>query len=342
MKNKPLQTALGIDIGGTNITTALINRAGRIIKVISTSTRSHLGRRHLLDTIKHLVREMLKNPHLDSLPTGTLSGRLLQAGEPVGIGVGLPGSVDAGLGIILAKTPNLPRWQGFPIKQLLESEFNLPTWVENDANLAALGEKWWGNGRPYDNLVCYTIGTGIGGGIIINGQIYNGSFYYAGEVGHIIVDINGPPCKCGSYGCLEVMTAGPAIVRRTRKAIRKTQAPTLIRKLSRGDPDNITAKIVFDAAKRGDKLALNIVSETAYYLGVGISQVVNLLDPQAIIIGGRISLAGEILFRPVRRTVNKLIMPSPSRRLKILPAALGEYATVTGAATLIFQKSGLL
>lgn len=229
---------------------------------------------------------------------------------------------------------------GLPIKRYLEKAFHLPVLVENDVNAMALGEKVWGRGKRVNNLVCLTIGTGIGGGVIINNQIYRGAHFYAGEIGHLMVEPNGPKCKCGSRGCLEALAAAPAIVRRTRVALKESTKPSRLREMVQNYGDQLNPQIIYMAAKRGDRLAREIVQKTAYYIGIALKQVINLLDPEMIIIGGGVALAGETLFKPIRSFVSKHSIPSPLRQFKIMPAQLKERAGVLGSAALVFmQKS---
>ncbi|MDI6789017.1 MAG: ROK family protein [Planctomycetota bacterium] len=241
----------------------------------------------------------------------------------LGLGIACPGSVDEE-GVVLADSPNLIGWKGTNIKQPLEKIFKIPVLIDNDANLAAWGEKCWGVGKNARNLIMLTLGTGIGGGIIINNQIYRGSHFYAGEIGHMKILPDGPKCSCGQKGCLEALASAPAIVQRyNTKTLKRYNVNT--------------ARDVFDKASGGDKIACEVVQETAHYLGISLASLINIFDPDVIIIGGGIAKAGNILFKPLRKVVRKNIMPHSLRRPAILPARLGEDAGLLGAAGLVLN-----
>jgi glucokinase len=323
-----MKLALGVDIGGTNISAGIVNRAGKLVYTQTIPTQASQGGPVLIKRVKDLLK-------------GILSAQGIKRQALTGIGVGCPGSVDFPSGIILAATPNIPHWQGLQIKRELAREFHLPVVVDNDVNVMALGEKTWGAGQGARNLFCLTLGTGIGGGAIINHQVYRGSYFYAGEIGHLCVAPDGPRCSCGHRGCLEALAGGKGIVRRTREAVRKYHGKTKIRALTGNHLQGLTAQVVFDAARKNDRLARLIVQDTGYYIGLALSYVINILDPQLIIIGGRIARAGEILFRPIRATASAFIIQSPTRTPRIVPARLGEKAGIFGAAALAFQEWGI-
>jgi len=305
-------TAIGIDLGGSHLTAALVNPNGQIKHKKTASYLKAPNGPHGTQLMVKLVRELLHH----------------SSSEICGVGIACPGSVDFNKGIVLADSPNLIGWKGTRLRQDLESSVKLPVLIDNDANLAAWGEKYWGAGKKAENFICLTLGTGVGGGIIINNQIYRGSHYYAGEIGHMKINtfIEGSPkCSCGSYGCLEALISAPAIARdfARLKGIRLSHS--------------ITAKTVFDAAKRGDSAARQIVQQTAYYLGNAISSLINIFDPDIVIIGGGIAKAGPILFNPAQRIINNNSMPHPLRKPAIVPAKLGENAGLLGAAALVFS-----
>lgn len=320
--------AIGIDIGGTNIAAALVSSQGKITHYRSVPTKAFQGGPAVLKRTQQLIKQII---------TATNAKRK----TILGIGVNCPGAIDPTKGIPLAPTPHIPNWQGLPIKKQLAKIFQLPVRVENDVNALALAEKTWGSGRNVSNLFCLTIGTGIGGGIIINNQLHRGHHFYAGEIGHLMVKSNGPKCNCGRQGCLEALAGGPAIVRQTITLIRKSSIPSRLRTIIKNDSRRLNPQIIFDAAKKGDRLAQKIVQETAGYIGIALSYVVNLLDPEIIVVGGGIARSGKILFNPIRNTVAKHIIPSPIRRIKIIPAHLNEKTGVLGSAALVFESASI-
>ncbi|MEK7450154.1 MAG: ROK family protein [Planctomycetota bacterium] len=339
--------AIAVDVGGMHISAALLDLKGKLTHKVRLPSRPHQTSPVIINGIKKAAKQVLKT-----------SGRSIS--EIIGIGIGCPGSIDE-RGIALAATPHISGWRGTRLKQEIGKEFGLPVSVDNDANLAALGEKYFGAGRKVKSLVCFTLGTGVGGGVIINGRIHRGSFSYAGEVGHLVIKGNNLRCHCGQTGCLETLAGAAGVVRRATVALenyiskchcdpdppqadyrgkQSRKKNSLIFKMARGNLKNITAKMIFDAARRGDRLAKTVVQETGWYLGAAVSQVINILDPELIVLGGAMAQAGEILFRPIRQVAFAHIIPSPVRRVKIVPAQLGENAGLYGAATLVFQQNG--
>ncbi|MFH1232217.1 MAG: ROK family protein [Planctomycetota bacterium] len=325
--------SIGVDIGGSHISAALVNPKGKIItKKVISFLKPPDGKKGLL-IIEQLIKEVIYN-------------RPTKLNSIIGIGISCPGSVDVRNGVVLADSPNLIGWKGTKIKQALETTFKIPVLIDNDANLAAWGEKYWGAGKNNRNFICLTLGTGVGGGIIINDKIYHGSHFYAGEIGHMKIKSDppdrksppdrvscragsragGPLCSCGSRGCLEALVGAPAIVREFIK-------PKTISTVS----FQITAKTVFDAARRGNKIARKVVYQTACYLGYAIASLVNIFDPEIIVIGGGIAQAGKIIFQPISNIVKTNVMMHPFRVLRIVPAKLGENAGILGAAALVFD-----
>jgi glucokinase len=320
--SKNTSLAIGIDIGGSHISAGLVNQHGKFINVKTVSFSNPPSGEKGLIIIEQLIKELV--------PT-----YLKRLNNICGIGISCPGSIDFQQGKILADSPNLMGWKGMEIKQTLETIFKIPVLIDNDANLAGWGEKYWGIGKNIHNLICITIGTGIGGGIIIDDKIYHGSHFYAGEIGHMKLKLNGPLCSCGKYGCLEALASGPAIVREFIKKRKSTDFTLPIN--SRKAYPVITAKTVFAAARRNDKIAREIVYQTACYLGYAISSLINIFDPEMIVIGGGIAQAGKIIFQPIRNIVRSNIMTHPFRSPQIVPAKLGEKAGLLGAAAIIFN-----
>jgi glucokinase len=316
---------LAVDIGGTKILTAVVAADGRVLA------------RHRLDTPPRGVEPVLAA--VEAGARAALRGAGLALRDVTAAGVGAPGPLDPRAGIVF-EPPNLPGWRNVPLADLLRGRLGLPVFVENDANAAAVGEWWVGAGRGAHDLIYLTVSTGIGGGIIIGDRLLQGASGTAGEVGHMTIDVDGPPCPCGrSTGCLEVLASGTAIARMAREALALPR-PTALRGFAGGDPAAIEARHVAEAAQAGDAVAAEIFERAATYLGVGVANLLNLCNPQRIVIGGGVSKAGALLFEPVRRVATARAFERPGRDAQILPAALGDDVGVVGAAAVALQRSG--
>lgn len=315
--------AIGVDLGGTNIVCAAVTPQARIIEKHKRLTEVPKGVERVVANIKECIREVLRKTNLS-------------LGQISGIGIGSPGPLNTRTGVVISPA-NLHGWHNVPLRKMLEDEFNVLVVLDNDANAAAYGEKWAGAGKGVDNLVVFTLGTGVGGGIILDGKLLRGPDDTAGEVGHCTIDYNGYQCKCGNRGCLETYVSATGIVRRTIEAIRQGRE-TVINSMVEGDLSRLTSKIVHEALEQGDALACEIFEETGRLLGVGISNIVNTLNPEMIIISGGVIQAGEHLFRPTREEVHRRAFEEPARTAKIVPAQLGGEAGVIGAAGILFQQ----
>ena len=310
---------IGIDVGGTNVKLALVNENGQIVYSNSVPTRAEMGYEFTVNNIKQAIYELLKETKLE-------------AKDIQGIGFGFPGQVDYKAGIV-RNAPNIPGWVEVPIAKLIEDEFHIPTRVDNDVRCAALGELNYGAGKGCENMVCITVGTGIGSGLIINGKLVRGASNAAGEIGHIKLQMHkGPICGCGDTGCFEAFASGPSIVAMAEEYIKGGKS-TKYREMANGTA--ITPFIVCEAAKAGDPVAQRIFTIMGEYLGIGLSSVVNLLNPEKIIIGGGVADAGEILMRPLVDTLRKRAMKIAGSAVEVVPAQLGNTAGVIGASLLI-------
>jgi glucokinase len=278
------QLVIGIDLGGTKIAAALVDGAGEIVAQDYRDTRAREGRDKVVARVLHSARAVIEE-----------SG--VQASQIAGIGIGAPGPIDVASGAVVAP-PNLPGWERVPLKQLIEDNLAITTYLENDANAAALGEHRFGSGRGVDHLIYVVVGTGVGGGLILDGRLYHGASGMAGEIGHIVVKPDGPICSCGRRGCLEALTSGPSIAREARQRMREG-TPTLIAELAEGDESRVTAKLVAQAAERGDKVAKRVLAEAMHYLGLGMASLVHTLNPELIVFGGGVANLGERIFGPV-------------------------------------------
>lgn len=300
---------IGIDIGGTKIAAVVADYNGDILSKVQKPTQADKGPGYAILLIYDIVYETIVKADLE-----------LQ--DFFAIGVSCGGPLDTKTGVVYSP-PNLPGWDSLPLKEQLENEFNLSVKIENDANACALAEYKLGRGKGYSSVLYMTMSTGIGGGIVIDGKIYHGANDSAGEVGHQILLPDGPQCGCGKRGCLEALCSGPAIARRTIAAIKK-DSNTSILKLVDGNVDLVKSEHVINAAFQGDKLALRIVEETAYYMGWGIANLVNILNPHIVLLGTIAIAAGDMLLDPIRETVSSLAMARPADVVEIMPAQLGE------------------
>lgn len=309
---------IGIDVGGTNVKIALVNEEGKIIYSNSVPTRAEMGYEYTVNNIKQAIYDLLKETKLE-------------AKDIEGIGFGFPGQVDYKAGIV-RNAPNIPGWVEVPIAKIFEDEFNIPTRVDNDVRCAALGELNYGAGKGCENLICITVGTGIGSGLIVNGKLVRGASNAAGEIGHIKLQMHdGPICGCGDTGCMEAFASGPAIVAMAEDYIKGGKS-TKYREMANG---NITPYIVCEAAKAGDPVAQRIFKIMGEYIGIGMAGVVNLLNPERIIVGGGVADAGDLLLEPLVETLKKRAMKIAGETVEVVPAQLGNTAGVIGASLLI-------
>ena len=321
---------VGVDLGGTKISAGALSDDGqRAHGVRSVATQSELGPEGVVDRIVGVIEGVI----LDTInETGAARKDFL------GIGIGAPGPLDRENGIVVV-APNLG-WRDFPLRDRIESRLKLPSTLDNDANCATVGEWWLGAARGGRNVVGMTIGTGIGGGLIINGELYHGSSDVAGEIGHTTIDVNGRHCKCGNYGCLEAYASGPAIATRAREALVREDTASLLPSLVDGQLDRITAEIVYSAAKKGDGLANEIVRDTARYLGAGIATLLNVVNPDVVVIAGGVTQAGEALFTPLRTEARRRAFSHAVKAARIVPAELPGTAGLVGAVA-TFKMSHL-
>jgi glucokinase len=313
---------VGVDIGGTTIKMAIINTYGEMITKWEIPT-------NIEDKGKHITTDICK----------AIFTKMDELNEPksklAGIGVGAPGFINMDTGFIY-KAVNIG-WTDFPLKDRLEVETGLPVVVDNDANLAALGEMWRGAGDGAKNLLAVTLGTGVGGGLIANGNILHGVNGMAGEIGHITsIATGGAPCNCGKTGCLETIASATGIARIATEMVNENTDSELSAILIR--KGKLTAKDVFDCAKNEDKIALQVIDEVCFHLGLAIANLANAINPEKIVIGGGVSKAGDILLRYLNKHFKLYALPRVAEGAEITIATLGNDAGVIGAVWLIKQK----
>jgi glucokinase len=309
--------SVGVDLGGTNITIALVDMKGKIKNKVKISTQIDKNPNFVVKTIIENIKLIIKD-----IPIKQITG----------IGVGAAGQIDHARGIIQF-SPNL-HWRNVPIAREIRKKINLPVMLDNDANVACFGEFLFGAGRGSKHIICVTLGTGVGGGIIIDGKIYRGANGSAGEIGHITVNVNGRRCNCGNHGCMEAYVGAPHIKERAIEKI-KSGRHSIVVKLVNGSLAKITPKILEEAALYKDRLALEIWEETGRYLGIGIASLINIFNPEKIVIGGGVANAGKFIFDPLCRTIEERALPIASQDTKVVRAKLGEEAGVIGAAMLV-------
>jgi glucokinase len=312
---------VGIDVGGTNIVVGTVAEDGsEVLGLVSEPTLSDQGADAVVQRIVRLARASMQ-----------------AAGKPIaGVGIGSPGPLDTKRGIVLL-TPNLG-WTNMPLRDRIASALGLPATLDNDANCAVFGEWWRGAARGAAHVVGMTIGTGIGGGIVLDGKIYHGISDIAGEIGHTTIDLNGRRCKCGNYGCLEAYASGPAIAARAVEGI-EAGAETSLPQYVDGDLTRITAQVVYEAAHDGDGYALETVRETAKLLGAGVANLVNIFNPEVVVICGGVTLAGDKLFAPLGGEVKRRAFKPAWEACRIVPGALTGTAGVYGAAAVFMQRT---
>lgn len=311
---------IGIDVGGTNVKIALVDENGKIIYSNSVPTYAKMGYEYTVNNIKQAIKDLMKETNTDSK---TIEG----------IGFDFPGQVDYKTGVVKL-APNIPGWVNVPIAQMIEEEFHIPTRIDNDVRCAALGEMKFGAGQGCENFICITVGTGIGSGIVVNGQLVRGAANAAGEIGHIKLQMkDGPICGCGDTGCLEAFASGPSIVAMAQEYIKGGKS-TKFRELA-GVDNEITPYIVAKAAEEGDPVAKRIFEIVGEYIGIGLTSVINLLNPEKVIIGGGVAEAGDLLLNPIRKTIKERAMVVAGNSVEIVPAQLGNSAGVIGASMLV-------
>lgn len=310
---------VGVDLGGTNLRAAVVNAdTGQVLADAREPTRAHEGPLAVIQRMAALIEQSI--------------GESKRAKDEIqGIGIGVPGRYDPTTNCVRF-LPNLPTtWPNVPLGSEIAARVGLPAVLINDARAFVLAEAIFGAGRGAATVVGMTLGTGIGGGIVVGGQLLLGLDGTAGEVGHQIIDFYGPLCGCGSRGCLEAHASGPAIATLGIKAVRQGRT-TAIRDLVAGDLNCITPEVIVRAAEAGDAVAHEIIQEVGFYLGIGIANLITVLSPEVVVIGGGVAQAGQWFLGPISETVQRRCHLTPLERVRILPATLGGEAGVVGAA----------
>ncbi|HEX9617147.1 MAG TPA: ROK family protein [Anaerolineales bacterium] len=310
---------IGVDLGGTNLRAAIIDtESGEILCQKKCPTLARQGQEAVIARMLQLIEELPAEWDL-------------AASKIKGVGIGVPGTLNIDQGLILFLT-NLPgQWREVPLQQIVQERSGYPVALINDVRAMTLSEWVFGAGRGVDNLACFAIGTGIGGGVVVNGQFHLGNGGAAGEFGHQIVEMDGPACGCGGRGCLELYASGPAIAAMGVKEVLHGHT-TRIGELVDYDLNRITADVIVRAAQEGDAIAGEILGRAGIYLGIAVSNVVSILSPKRIVFGGGVARAGDLLLSYVRRTVQERVHVIPVDTIEFTTAALGDEAGLIGAA----------
>lgn len=317
---------VGVDLGGTNIVVGLLPiEGGEVLGLRSMPTDSGRGAKFVVDRINAMVEQAIAE---------VLASEGGTRDQIAGVGIGSPGPLDRRTGTVI-NTPNLG-WRNFPLRDLISNAVHLPATLDNDANCATYGEWWLGAGRGTRALVGLTLGTGIGGGIVLGGEIFHGCSDVAGEIGHMTIDSNGRRCKCGNYGCLEQYASGPAIALRAVEGI-EAGAESVLEEMVNGRLEDVTAATVYEATVQGDAYATEVMKDTAKFLGAGVASIINILNPEMVVIAGGVTRAGDTLFEPLRAEVRRRAFKSAQECCRIVSAELPGTAGVVGAAA-VFKR----
>jgi glucokinase len=315
---------IGVDVGGTNVRVAAVDLKGEILHKVSAPIGTSRDRERVTRNILSKVQEVL----------GTFPENEF---EVMGGGFGIPGAIALNQGIVI-QSPNLPALDGFNIRSWLEERLSMPIFLENDANTFTLGEGWLGAAKGMREFCCLTLGTGVGGGVVLNGDIWHGAEGKAGEIGHMTIDIDGPLCKCGNHGCLEAFTSASAIRRMAIEAIKGNEKTDLVERCE-GELETITSKMVYESAKGGDPLSQRIFQRMGTCLGVGLANLANLLNVELMVIGGQVSDAWDLFIDHARRELEQGALGSMGKRVRLERTKCGDDAGILGAAYLV--KRGL-
>lgn len=310
---------IGVDLGGTNVKLGVVDEQGKIVHQVKEPTCAVGDPDKVIQQIIQLAKKTTEQANLSWQ-------------EIEGVGIGLPGFLDIEKGIIKSLT-NL-FWKDVPIQKRLEEAWQKPVRIENDANAAALGEAWCGAGKGISHLVCITLGTGVGGGVIVDGKLVHGINNSAGEIGHIVVDRQGYPCNCGKTGCLETISSATGIVRMAQEAVKEKGNETILSRMK-----TIDTRTVFEAAKQGDQTAKEIIDRAVDALAEVLSTLTVVLNPARFVIGGGVSNVGDDLFYPLRTAFAQKADPYAKEGVEILSAALGNDAGIIGAAGLFAKEA---
>lgn len=314
------QIYAGIDIGGTNVKFGLFDSSGNILYKEQKPTMAEKGPQPLMHLIANIGERLLYYAAEEELSVKH-------------IGVGSPGAINVKTGTVVGPCPNIDGWTGMEIGNKLKERLNIPVYVDNDVHAMAIGELLYGAAKGARSIVCVTVGTGIGGAVIIDNKVVHGDSSSAGELGHMTINFDGPPCACGNHGCIEAYCSSKYILSQTTAKLKKQMTPIFAEVLEK-DIENLTIKKLFSAAKKEDEMALEIIYDTANYLGIGLAGIVNLLNPEIVVIGGGITDGGAGFVDRVTESIREHAFFSAVENLRVVKAALGNDAGFIGAGML--------
>jgi glucokinase len=312
------QVVVGVDLGGTNLRTALLSPDGNVLDKHKEATHASAGWKQVVARLVGNIQRQQKIADQKGLTV-------------VGAGVGAPGVIRMDQGIVV-KSPNFPDWNNLPLKEELERALHIPVFIENDANAAALGEQWLGAGRGINSMILLTLGTGVGGGIVLNNLIWQGADGMAGEIGHMTLIPEGRRCGCGNTGCLEMYASARGIVLSYRDALGMKES---------GKAPELTAEQVYQAARDGEPVALRVMKDMGRMLGIGIANLINIFNPQMIVIGGGVKDAWQLFIGATHEEIMRRAFQVPAERTEIVPSQLGDDAGMVGAAAVALQNRHL-
>jgi glucokinase len=311
------QYVIGIDVGGTNIKAGAVDYQGNILAEIKVPSEASSGSEAFLNKLQRIVTELSSQ----------------QKGQsPMAIGLGIPGAINSREGVV-TQAPNFPALNEMPIRKLMSERLQLPCFIDNDANCIAFGEMWVGAGRDYSHILLLALGTGIGGGVIIDNEMLRGADGMAGELGHVAVEINGAKCNCGSFGCLETIASATGILRMFRERITDHPESTL-----NSVNSAVTPAVIFGEATKGDQLSKSLIEQAGRGLGVGMASFINIFNPEIVIIGGGIAAAWDLLIPPAIETMKKRAFKAPAARVKVVRAEKENEAGIFGSAYLAWDE----
>ncbi|TDL64745.1 ROK family transcriptional regulator [Rhodococcus qingshengii] len=314
---------IGVELGVSQVSAIITNLEATVITDYSVNTHSSLQSDLVIQQIFDGIDEVIR-----------LSG--IDYEKILGIGISSPGPLNLESGIIM-KPPNLIGWENVHLRDLVRDRYNIPTFLEKDANAAALAEMWFGSAKGKENIIFVLADEGIGGGVIYQNRIYRGFNYGGGDIGHGTIDVDGPLCNCGNYGCLETLASGIAIVRRVKEEIRRGVKTNLCG-IDEGAEKDLTLEFIIDSAKGGDVLAKNILDEAGRYLGIGLATLINFFNPEVIIIGGSVVNNYDSILKTIEEISCKRAFPYYTKGIKIEKSMLGKRAGLIGAASLVLQS----
>ncbi len=308
--------AIGVDLGGTAIKFGIVSKKGQLVESLSLETMAQKGPEKVVKQIKKGIDKLAKNSKI----------------KIDGIGIGSPGVVALKKGTV-ENPPNLPGWGKVHLGSIIKKEFKKNVFVENDANAAAIGEMIFGAGKKLDNFIMITLGTGVGGGIIVGRKLFRGATGAAGEIGHMTLNPSGVSCKCGSRGCIETFGGNNYIIARTKRNLWRHKDSAL------NTGEEFTTKMIHEAAEAGDEYAIQVILDVAHNLGYGLASIINLLDIGKVIVGGGVAGFGDRLLSTIENTIKERVLKPLVERVSVIPAKLKNEAGIKGASALVYYSS---